>query len=56
MELMREWKELVCSMNEPPNGLEYLEMLRYPDRPEAVMMKGSVDDSSLSDWLSKVID
>jgi hypothetical protein len=33
----------------------FLEMLHYPDRPEPFKDDGTLDDSSLSDWLSKVI-
>jgi hypothetical protein len=33
----------------------YLELLRYPDRPFPRQSEGELDDTSLSEWLNKVL-
>ncbi len=58
VEHLREWKEIVCSDNaseEPHPKMEYLEMFCYPHRQQPVKREGTVDDSSLPDWFSKVL-
>jgi hypothetical protein len=57
MEHVFETKEIVCwdlASGEPRPGVEFLEMLHYPDCPQPIKYEGILNDSSLSDWLSKV--
>jgi len=58
MEHLREWNKIVRSdkaSEESRPKMEYLEMLRYPDRPQPDMNKGILDDLSLSSWVLKVL-
>lgn len=58
MEHVFETKEIVFwdpASVEPRPEMRFLEMLHYPNRPEPIKDENTLDDSSLSSWLSKVI-